>query len=671
MAFELRNPDHEFSPLTGMTRRHWVESGKFLLEGVFGHIETTDQPIIMPKQHEITYPQPDDPPWRHKAAEFEGLARTLMLAAPVLRDQPELTLNGIKLRDYYANQLLLATDPASPRYLMTLTEIYAEHGIQQYQHTVEGAALAIGLMYSKELIWDRFSRQEKDGIARVLSDYGHNRTIGHNWRYFNVLMLTFLKLNGYEIDDTMLEDHVQHLLSYGVGDGWYRDDETFDYYNPWGFHFYGPIWASWYGYEHMPEAAAVIEGKNVEFMRAYPRMFGRDGRQFMWGRSIIYRCAASAAFGAAFLLNQTEVDPGWARRIASGNLMQFIGRDDVFINSLPCLGYYGPFAPLVQFYSCSASPFWLSKAYINLVLPADSPFWTAEENEGIWADLEEKTEAVYLAGPGIKVVNDGSTGSSELYPAKVPKRDPFYCQLSYNTHFLGEVESGAGATAMSYSIRETGEDAPFRTPLRMGVCREQDGVLYRQFNTKPDGLGDPNKGGINRGPEKIDLAEIVVRRGMVRVDRVRVPYRYTLHLANYGLPHPSDCAASVEERAINGCPAITASVPGRQVALVAVEGWDGVAAMRHEGMNPESSESTVVYAHRTLERDYRGMAVLVTVMLHRCSDEAWTDEELSVVESVELVPWPPSGSPCGMKVALSDGREVMIDYRDAEDAVCY
>ena len=115
MAFVVENPDRNLSPFTGMTRTHWVDSARFLLEGVFGHVKGSDDPIVMPKQHEITYPQPTDPTWKFQAAEFEGLARTLLLAAPVMADDPEVSAGGLKLRDYYAGQLRMATDPDSPR----------------------------------------------------------------------------------------------------------------------------------------------------------------------------------------------------------------------------------------------------------------------------------------------------------------------------------------------------------------------------------------------------------------------------------------------------------------------------------------------------------------------------------------------------------------------------
>jgi len=662
-AFELQNPDKRLSPFTGMTRRHWLDAARFLTDSVFRHVQGIDDPILMPKQNEISYPQPHDPRHRFQAAEFEGLARTLMAASHVLMNDPDTVCNGINIRDYYASQILQGSDPQSPRFWGRISDFTRETGRMQYQQTVEGAALVISLMECREQIWDRYSDQEKRQVAALISDYAHNITIGHNWRFFNVLMLTFLKVNGFSIDEAALRDHLQHLVSNYVGDGWYIDDTNYDLYNPWGFHFYGPIWCKWYGYRHAPELAAIIEQRNGEFMRNWPRFFSRDAKQLMWGRSIIYRCAASTAFGAHFLMKDPVLDPGFARRIASGNLLQFITREDLYVNGLPCLGYYGPFEPLIQFYSCAASPFWMAKIFVALALPEDSPFWTARENEGFWEELGDRTQTVELPGPGMQVVNHGRTGTTELRTGKVRLHETYYNQLQFNPDFLLESETPLGANAASYSVREHGADHDFRIPLNCAFNRLEDGILYRVQNTQPVGLGDPNKGGVNRGPECIDLAEIPIPGGIIRVDRVRIPYRYELQLGHFALPHLYDVATTVE-RVADG---LIGSIPdGRKLALIPVHGWDRVDATDHRGLNPEAEGSTVLYAERIREKDYSGMEVFVTVMLHRLDGGDWTDDELHPIRSFEILPWAPSGNACGVKLQLKDGRQYLIDYGNVD-----
>lgn len=662
-AFTVEKPCLEQSPFTGMTRQHWLDAAKYLTEGVFQHVKSIDDPIALPKQNEVSYPQPDDPKHRFQAAEFEGAVRTLMAAGPVLMDNPDTVCNGINIRDYYANAILQGTNPDSPRYWGDITTITKESGRMQYQQTVEGAALAINLMATREQIWDRYSEAEKQQVADLLSDYAHSLTIGHNWRFFNVLMLTFLKVNGFAIDEAILTDHLQHLISNYVGDGWYVDDTNYDFYNPWGFHFYGPLWCKWYGYEHAPELAAIIEKRNREFVVNWPRFFARDGKQLMWGRSIIYRFAASTAFGAHFLMKDPVLDPGFARRIASANILQFLTREELYVNGLPCLGYYGPFEPLIQFYSCAASPFWLAKVFVALTLPEDSPFWTAQENEGFWPELGDQTQTIELQGPGMQVTNYGSTGTTELRTGKVTLHETYYNQLQFNPDFPIEPETPLGTNAASYSIREKDMGHHFRIPLNCAFNKIEDGLLYRLQNTQPSGLGDPNKGGVNRGPERIDLVDIPLTSGIIRVDRVRVPYRYELQLGHFALPHIDGKAAAVEN---SGEGLIASIADGRKLAMMPVLGWDKIDSQVHVDLNPEATESTVLYTERVREKDYSGMEVFVTVLLHRLDGGNWTEDELHPVKTLEVLPWAPSGNANGVKLILKDGREYLIDYGNVD-----
>ncbi|VGO19081.1 DUF2264 domain-containing protein [Pontiella sulfatireligans] len=666
MAYELKNPDFEKSPFTGMTRDHWVECAKFLVDGVFQHIKGMDDPIVIPKQSKVSYPQADDPKHRFQAAELEGLARTFMAAAPVISDLPDAVSNGLNLRDYYAHQILQATDPESPRYAGSIVQFNEEYGKMQYQQTVEGGALVVGLMQCREQIWERYSTEEKQQVATLLSDYAHSQTIGHNWRFFNVLMLTFLKVTGFEIDEVILKDHLQHLMAQYSGDGWYNDDPCYDLYNPWGYHFYGPLWCRWYGYEHEPEIAAVIEKRNREFIENWPRFYSREGHQLMWGRSLNYRFGNSAALGGHFLMNDPVLNPGFARRIASANMLQFVTRDDLYVNGVPCLGYYGPFEPLIQFYSCAASPFWVAKIFVALSLPKDSPFWTAEENEGFWPELGDRTETVELEGPGIQVINRGDTGASEILTGKVPQHSPYYNQLSFNADYCYEDESERGSNPINYSVRDLGGGG-FRIPLTIGFNRFEDGVMYRTLNMKA-GMGANSllTYVVNKGMERIDLADLIIPGGVIRVDRIRLPYSNQLHLGHYALPHFDGKSANVEPGTADGCKTLTGSIKGRKLAMTSVHGWENLQAAKHQGKNSEAEESTVIYANRTVETDYSGMELLITVMLHRQDNGNWSNDELMPIRSYELLPWAPSGQPCGVKLELKDGRTITVDFGNVE-----
>ncbi len=301
----------------------------------------------------------------------------------------------------------------------------------------------------------------------TISKWAHHRTTQNNWRIFNMVALSFLKKHGYEIDDDLLKSHLLWVASYHSGDGWYLE-QTYNYYTISLFVVYVTIWNRAFGDEHYPEIAAVLEESAQKLMRTYPRFFGRDGFVNMWARSICYRTWISGGFPVSFMLKgDPPLDPGWARRLCSGSLLQFVGREDFYENDVPSLGFYGHREFVLQNYSCPASPFLMFLPFIGLALPEDSPFWTARENDGPWEALGGRSERTVLDSPGLVLVNHGTTGTSEIVPGKTYYEDRNYSKLAFNTHFPWEDHDPEGGTAMEYSYRSLdprdtrGEDVNF------------------------------------------------------------------------------------------------------------------------------------------------------------------------------------------------------------------
>jgi len=83
-AFVVRDPDQDLSPMTGMTRQHYIECAQYVLGRAFRHVKSFDQPIVFPLVPGKSYPQPGDPEWRFRSFEFEALERTFNLAAPLV-----------------------------------------------------------------------------------------------------------------------------------------------------------------------------------------------------------------------------------------------------------------------------------------------------------------------------------------------------------------------------------------------------------------------------------------------------------------------------------------------------------------------------------------------------------------------------------------------------------
>lgn len=665
MVFYCNEPDYQLSPYTGMVRKHWVEAALIFLNGVFSHVSGPTAPLIFPRsQNDGAYPAAGEAEWRYASERFEGVARTFTVAAPLIRENPVLNVRGYNLKDYYALQILNGTRPDSPHGFRTLAEIVKQTGEERpFQQICESALLTVTLFITKEQIWDQYSHAERDQIARFLSDFGHARTNAHNWRWFNILILTFLKINGYSINEQVLQDHLQNIFTYYAGDGWYRDGDLFDYYSPWAFQYYGPIWCSWYGYRYEPEMAAVIEANFNTLMKHYARFFDREGHSIMWGRSNIYRSCASAPFAAGFFLKNHTPDPGLARRILSGNLAQFITKEEMFVNNLPSLGYYGPFQPMVQPYSCVASPFWLGKSFIALYFGEDAPLWKAVEINGIWEGLGTSTDRIEIPGPGITITNYGQSGATEIKTAKYlldPEKKsylPAYSRLAFHSAFPWEARDGRGPEAMSYTLKYLDAQDGYLFPNICLYGGIEGDVLYRRiyFNFQ-HALRDP----------LIDLAELEIAHGIIRVDRPRIPRKpYHLFLGHYGLPHVDE-SITTSQKTIDGKNIYFAKTHSLQTVLITYHGWDDGGHVTRLGVNAISTESTLLFASSEKSQMYGGIDLLITILLHRCDGKEWTDSELTPIVSCRYLEIAPSGAPLGVELLLRDGRKTVIDFHNAE-----
>ena len=675
MHFTPENPDFKTSPYTGMTRRHWIAAGKYILEGVFRHVRTMDDPVLVPRyETEVTYPNRNTPAWKVQAEYYEGLARSFFIAAPLIAIEPELEIAGKKMKDYYKDHILRTCTPGDSQYVLSYSDMDRDAKpsfcLHTYQQTVETCAVVIGLVSTKAQIWDSYTKEEKDVIASFLRDYAEGTTATQNWRLFNMLDLAFLDMMGYPIDKDIMREHAQAILAYYAGQGWYRDGHSFDYYSAWAFQVYGPLWCKWYGYEKEPWLASQFEANSNELMKSYDRLFDSDGHVTMWGRSNIYRNAATAPFAANFMLRKSTCNPGLAKRITSGALLQFFGRDDILYEGAPVLGFYGPFTPMVQSYSCAESPLWLGKAFICLELPEDHPFWTATEENGVWDSMEkgESLETV-LDGPGMALVDHHDNGTMELRTGKVVKRVGddngrwCYAKLSYNSRYPWQCDAPDGRSAASYLLVEPdiGKREQINSILWSG---QRGGVLYRRAFFGLETSGDMH------WTSAIDLADFPVPRGLVRVDKLRLFHKpVEVILGSYGFPCPDATWQLLEK---DGAKAIVLTGHGsdgrlRHLAMTVQDGWDGLRVEKGTDTNPDTRESFVIYAHTSREKVFAYEPyVLISQVITGEGDEPLNEDEIFSIKAVEYTDSGKCGGYGPVTLTLRNGEKRIIDFSGIE-----
>ena len=614
-VFHLVKPDYQLSPLTGMTRQHWMDAATYLLDGAFSYIHTLDEPMRFPKQPGKSYPTDGK---FNKTENLEGLCRTMFIAIPLLKENPDLVLNGIKVGDYYRQQLRNMSDPSKSGYIQHLKG-------GPSQTLVEFGALALSLTVMPEIIWEPLTQKEKDDLAALMLSYGNGPTIGSNWRFFNIFVMSFFKDHGYEVKDSYMDELLQKSLAQYRGYGWYNDSPAYDYYSMWAFQMYGMIWAHYYGEKFNPEAGRQFVSNFRDLVPNYPYMFAEDGKMNMYGRSITYRIAAAVPFPLMGWLNDPSINYGWMRRIASSTLLQFLENPALMEDRVPTLGFYGAFEPAVQIYSCRGSVYWMGKAFLGLLLPADNAFWTAVENNGAW-EKELQPGKVYnkfMEGSNTLVTNYPNSGTSEIrawcHETVAKDWQKFrstenYNKLSYNTAFPWMADSPDGKVSMNYAVLNAKQEWEV---LRLYTFKKfEDGIYYRDAE-------------LETNPEiKFRLADIPLPNGILRVDKVSFPITTELHYGHYSLPELESPIVTKEQKA-GGYTAYCMDNGAYQIALINLQGWSEVEFVQTEGLHPVSNKCSVINVATT----HSGDKVFITLQLWKKSGKPFTKKELAPVKS--------------------------------------
>lgn len=616
-TFTIPQPDYQLSPYTGMTRQGWIDAATYLLDGAFTYIRTIDDPMYFPKQFDKTYPNNEG---QVPTAKLEGFCRTLFLAAPLLKENPDLVLNGIKVAEYYRHQLLNLINPASPSYIR-----HRNGGPSQI--LVEFGALAISLSTAKNVLWDPLTQSQKDELAATMLSYGNGPTIGSNWMFFNVFVISFFKEQGYKVNDGRMKDCLEKLLALYRGEGWYNDAPAYDYYSMWAFQMYGPIWAKMYGHFY-PEYAAQFMKNQHDLIDNYPYMFNAEGKMNMWGRSIPYRFGAVVPLALLGYQQDNSINFGWMRRIASSALLQFLQNPNFLEDNVPTLGFYGPFEPAVQIYSCRGSVYWCAKAFLALLLPEDNPFWTAKENNGPW-EKEFKKNHVYnkfQPATNLLITDYPNVGGAEMrswcHETVAADWQKFrssenYNKLAYHTEFPWMADGKNGEVSMNYA---TMNDKGAWEVLRLYTFKSFENGIYRR-----DAVLETN----NKIQYK--LADIPIPNGVIRVDKVSVPQPTTIRFGHYTLPlNDNETIVTEESRKVKNATII--SNGEYKLALVNLNGWDKSFVVTPEHLHPVTDKCGLIMSESLVEKD----EYFVTLTLWKKGNKSFSKKELSPIKSVSI-----------------------------------
>ncbi|MFJ9250818.1 DUF2264 domain-containing protein [Streptomyces sp. NPDC101776] len=295
------------------------------------------------------------------AAELEAFARPLWGLAPLAAGELD-----VPHAELWVQGLAHGSDPAHPEYWGEPTD--------HDQRIVEMAAIGFALALAPEQWWDPLSGLERDRLARWLLSALPRATSDNNWLFFPVLIGLGLDRVGVPYDRSLTTARLDRLETFWLGDGWYADGPTErrDYYVPWAMHFYGLLHDTLTGGDRFKERAARFAGD-------FRHWFADDGAAVPYGRSLTYRWAQAAFWGALPFAGVDTLPWGQVKGYLLRHLRWWRGRPVTGPDGLLSIGYGYPQPALAEQYNAFGSPYWSLKAYLPLALPVRHAFWTAPE----------------------------------------------------------------------------------------------------------------------------------------------------------------------------------------------------------------------------------------------------------------------------------------------------
>lgn len=454
--FEFTDRDFQHSAYTGLTRGHWSACAEEILARSEAHKLPGGFRYRFPGRPSMSGKDSD---------ELEGFARVFLLAAFRIGERDKVSeLVASRFRESFES----AANALKRRESTPWPEIS-----NMSQSLVEAASIAIGLAVTRDMLWDRLSDDARDAITQWMQPSIGVRVHNNNWILFPALVGAFLKSVGREFTgiDSAIARGLETIGEWHVGGGWYTDGPhgPVDYYNAWAFHYYAPL-LTYLVNDHTD--SFNIRARLRQFLPGYAQWFSKSGAPLYFGRSLIYRFATIAPFWTAELIGANPLNPGETRRICSSVLDYFVGQGAIGESGLS-LGWHSALPNIAQVYSGPGSPLWAAKAFVGLLMSADSEVWTSPEqyhqrppasdpapvdNTGLMVSASRDNDIVRL-----------HNGMRHRVPAAPWRDDPMYARFSYST--VTAPTQSLRIPDNSFGVILRGAQCSFRGPLRTSNIR--------------------------------------------------------------------------------------------------------------------------------------------------------------------------------------------------------
>ena len=394
--------------------------------------------------------------------------------------------------DLWRAGLAAGSDPAHPEFWGLAGDFD--------QRSVEQAAFGFALALAPHEFWHPLPRDTQTRLAAWLRHIDRVQLVRSNWLFFRVIVHLGLRAVGEDWSPAQVAADLDIIETFYLGDGWYsdggsaahhRDGRLGDYYVPMALHFYGLIYAK-LAADHDPARASRFKERAARFALDFQHYFAADGSALPFGRSLAYRFAQGAFWGALAYADVEALPWPVIKGLLLRHLRWWAAQPTLTDAGRLSIGYAYPNLLMAESYNSSASPYWALKALLPLALPETHPFWLADE-----APPPPRPAALTVPGAGLVLTTDPrSRDVVALNPGQPvldwPRHAPHkYSKFTYGTRFAFAVPSGApippeGGFDQDLALAPADDERHFR---RRDFCLDplvHEGVATSVWRPWPD-----------------------------------------------------------------------------------------------------------------------------------------------------------------------------------------
>ena len=307
---------------------------------------------------------------------IEGFCRLLWGLGPLFHNKANIRRFG-QWWQLTCEGLLRGTTPGDP-------DFWGDDLGDYDQLFVEMGAISAFLYETKEEFWDHLTDEQQNNILTWEEQVNHKVLPKTNWLLFRQLVNSWFVTTGHPEHEPLIQADFDITSSHYLDHGWSYDGyvNQIDNYIPFAYQFFTLVMTGLTnGGGHRGD---ILKQRATAFVTSYANWFAADGACLPYGRSLDYRFAQAAFWGAAAFAG-VEPPEGWStadfKHMLLSNLRWWFKQNIFQSDGLIPIGYAYPNMNMAEGYNGPASAYWALKTFIFLCIPDDDPFWTVRESE--------------------------------------------------------------------------------------------------------------------------------------------------------------------------------------------------------------------------------------------------------------------------------------------------